>query len=175
MSTTSRGSGWMIEHVDEVPPVKPDWPATWKSVRHHFNITAFGINAVSKEAGKVLIPERDADRGLVAWIDKTDQPRQPELGAGVLQDPPGGLRTEPLAPERPRDHVGDLHLVPALDRPRKQPAAADEPAGRPIDRRPKAKLGMFGVAIQEPLQLLPRLLVGQRALGKVATDLGVAV
>jgi quercetin dioxygenase-like cupin family protein len=49
----------MIEHVDDVPPVKPDWPATWKSVRHHFNITAFGINAVTKDEGKVLIPEHD--------------------------------------------------------------------------------------------------------------------
>jgi mannose-6-phosphate isomerase-like protein (cupin superfamily) len=49
----------MIEHVDDVPPVKPDWPATWKSVRHHFNITAFGINAVTKDAGNVLIPEHD--------------------------------------------------------------------------------------------------------------------
>jgi len=57
MSTASRGTGWMIEHVDDVPPVKPDWPATWKSLRHHFNITAFGINAVTKDAGKVLIPE----------------------------------------------------------------------------------------------------------------------
>ena len=59
MSTTSSGTGWMIEHVDDVPPVKPDWPATWKSIRHHFNITAFGINAVTKEAGNVLIPEHD--------------------------------------------------------------------------------------------------------------------
>jgi mannose-6-phosphate isomerase-like protein (cupin superfamily) len=59
MSTTSRGAGWMIERVDDVPPVKPDWPATWKSVRHHFNITAFGINAVTKDAGNVLIPEHD--------------------------------------------------------------------------------------------------------------------
>ena len=59
MSTTSRGAGWMIEHVDDVPPVKPDWPATWKSVRHHFNITAFGVNAVTKDAGNVLIPEHD--------------------------------------------------------------------------------------------------------------------
>ena len=49
----------MIEHVDAVPPVKPDWPATWKSLRHHFNITAFGINAVTKDAGKVLIPEHN--------------------------------------------------------------------------------------------------------------------
>ena len=37
--------------------MKPDWPATWKSVRHHFGITAFGINAVTKDEGKVLIPE----------------------------------------------------------------------------------------------------------------------
>ena len=49
----------MIEHVDDVPPVKPDWPATWKSLRHHFNINAFGINAVTKDAGKVLIPEHN--------------------------------------------------------------------------------------------------------------------
>src|SRR3954471_25051162 len=57
MSVTSRGGG--ISEVDEIPPVKPDWPATWKSVRHHFEITAFGINAVSKDAGNVLIPEHD--------------------------------------------------------------------------------------------------------------------
>jgi mannose-6-phosphate isomerase-like protein (cupin superfamily) len=59
MSTRSSGTGWMIEHVDAVPPVKPDWPATWKSIRHHFNITSFGINAVTKDAGNVLIPEHD--------------------------------------------------------------------------------------------------------------------
>src|SRR5581483_9428872 len=45
--------------VNEIPPVKPDWPATWKSVRHHFGITAFGVNAVTKDAGNVLIPEHD--------------------------------------------------------------------------------------------------------------------
>ena len=39
--------------------MKPDWPATWKSIRHHFGITAFGINAVTKDAGNVLIPEHD--------------------------------------------------------------------------------------------------------------------
>jgi quercetin dioxygenase-like cupin family protein len=59
MSAAARGTGWMIEQIDDVPPVKPDWPATWKSVRAHFNITAFGINGVTKDAGKVLIPEHD--------------------------------------------------------------------------------------------------------------------
>src|SRR6476661_1658062 len=53
----STQAGWHIADVNEIPPVKPDWPATWKSVRAHFGITAFGINAVTKDAGKVLIPE----------------------------------------------------------------------------------------------------------------------
>jgi quercetin dioxygenase-like cupin family protein len=50
---------WQLADIDEIPPVKPDWPATWKSVRHHFGITAFGINAVTKDEGNVLIPEHD--------------------------------------------------------------------------------------------------------------------
>ena len=52
-------SNWQVADVDEIPPVKEDWPATWKSVRHHFGITGFGINAVTKDAGNVLIPEHD--------------------------------------------------------------------------------------------------------------------
>src|SRR6476619_6461298 len=59
MSVAAEGSGWKAAAVNEIPPVKPDWPATWKSVRHYFGITAFGVNAVSKDAGNVLIPEHD--------------------------------------------------------------------------------------------------------------------
>src|SRR5436853_3736931 len=59
MSVAAMGSGWKTAAVNEIPPVKPDWPQTWKSVRHHFGITAFGINAVTKDAGNVLIPEHD--------------------------------------------------------------------------------------------------------------------
>ena len=59
MSVPAKGAGWHVAEVNEIPPVKPDWPATWKSVRHHFGITAFGINAVTKDADKVLIPEHD--------------------------------------------------------------------------------------------------------------------
>ena len=55
----STQAGWHIADVNDIPPVKPDWPATWKSVRHHFGITAFGINAVTKDADNVLIPEHD--------------------------------------------------------------------------------------------------------------------
>jgi len=52
-------SSWTVSDVNEIPPVKEDWPATWKSVRHHFGITGFGVNAVTKDAGNVLIPEHD--------------------------------------------------------------------------------------------------------------------
>lgn len=62
MSVAAKGSGWQAAAVNEIPPVKPDWPATWKSVRHHFGITAFGVNAVTKDAGNVLIPEHDESR-----------------------------------------------------------------------------------------------------------------
>ena len=57
--TTTEGTGWKAADVNEIPPVKPDWPATWKSVRHHFGISSFGVNAVTKDAGNVLIPEHD--------------------------------------------------------------------------------------------------------------------
>src|SRR5919109_4804308 len=57
--TEAKGAGWHVADVNQIPPVKPDWPATWKSVRHHFGITAFGVNAVTKDAGTVLIPEHD--------------------------------------------------------------------------------------------------------------------
>ena len=50
---------WQVADVNGIPPVKEDWPATWKSVRHYFGITGFGVNAVTKDAGNVLIPEHD--------------------------------------------------------------------------------------------------------------------
>ena len=59
MSVKRRAPAGRSPRWTTIPPVKPDWPATWKSVRHHFGITAFGINAVTKDAGNVLIPEHD--------------------------------------------------------------------------------------------------------------------
>jgi mannose-6-phosphate isomerase-like protein (cupin superfamily) len=52
-------TSWQMAAIDEIPPVKEDWPDTWKSVRHHFGIEAYGINAVTKDEGNVLIPEHD--------------------------------------------------------------------------------------------------------------------
>jgi quercetin dioxygenase-like cupin family protein len=59
MVNGAEGREWGVARLHDVPPVRPDWPATWKSVRHHFGITGFGVNGVSKDAGGVLIPEHD--------------------------------------------------------------------------------------------------------------------
>jgi len=55
-------SNWQIADVNEIPPAKEDWPETWKSVRCHFGIAGFGVNAVTKDADNVLIPEHDETR-----------------------------------------------------------------------------------------------------------------
>ena len=107
-----QGDGWKAAAIDDIPPVKPDWPATWKSMRHHFGITAFGVNGVTKDAGNVLIPEHEhggsgeqelyiIQRGAArATLDGEEvdvpagsavagrRPRAPEVrGDGVADDP----------------------------------------------------------------------------------------
>ena len=62
MSVRTQGTGWQVAEVNDVPPVKPDWPQTWKSIRHHFGITAFGINAwTAGDAGDRIINEHTQD------------------------------------------------------------------------------------------------------------------
>jgi mannose-6-phosphate isomerase-like protein (cupin superfamily) len=61
VNVSQQGDGWKLAAIDDIPPVKPDWPATWKSVRHYFGILGFGINAVTKDEGNVLIPEHEHD------------------------------------------------------------------------------------------------------------------
>ena len=71
-TTTHEGTGWKIADVDEIPPVKPDWPATWKSVRHHFGISAFGINAaVTVPAGGMVSVGPAVTRKLEATASPT--------------------------------------------------------------------------------------------------------
>ena len=55
-------AGWAAERLSALPsvptstdPGDPDW----RPARHYFGLTAFGINAVTKDADNVLIPEHD--------------------------------------------------------------------------------------------------------------------
>jgi uncharacterized cupin superfamily protein len=97
---TTEGTGWKVAAIDDIPPVKDDWPATWKSVRHHFGITAFGVNAVTKDAGSVLIPEHDhAETGeqelyvvLAGEVLATLEREQVRVPAGSAVGVEGGTR-----------------------------------------------------------------------------------
>ena len=66
------GHGWKCVKLDKVPPLKDTWNPGWHSVRHHLDIHAFGINAVtSKKEGDVMIPmhnEKDSNQQEVFFV-----------------------------------------------------------------------------------------------------------
>jgi tetratricopeptide (TPR) repeat protein len=52
-------SGYAVAHLDEIDE-KDDGRCPWRPVRHHFGITAFGVNAwTAREAGDRIINEHD--------------------------------------------------------------------------------------------------------------------
>jgi tetratricopeptide (TPR) repeat protein len=52
-------SGYAVAHLDEIDEIT-DGREPWRPVRHHFGITAFGVNAwTGREAGDRIINEHD--------------------------------------------------------------------------------------------------------------------
>ncbi len=52
-------SGYAVAHLDEIDE-QDDGRCPWRPVRHHFGITAFGVNAwTAREAGDRIINEHD--------------------------------------------------------------------------------------------------------------------
>jgi hypothetical protein len=54
-------SGYEVAHLDEIDELD-DGRCPWRPVRHHFGITAFGINAwTARDAGDRIVNEHDED------------------------------------------------------------------------------------------------------------------
>jgi tetratricopeptide (TPR) repeat protein len=52
-------SGYAVAHLDEIDEIT-DGREPWRPVRHHFGITAFGVNAwTARDAGERIINEHD--------------------------------------------------------------------------------------------------------------------
>src|SRR5437899_11636939 len=52
-------SGYAVAHLDEIDEMD-DGREPWRPVRHHFGITAFGVNAwTARDAGDRIINEHD--------------------------------------------------------------------------------------------------------------------
>jgi hypothetical protein len=52
-------SGYAVAHLDEIDEMN-DGRCPWRPVRHHFGITAFGVNAwTARDAGDRIINEHD--------------------------------------------------------------------------------------------------------------------
>jgi tetratricopeptide (TPR) repeat protein len=55
---------WAVGHIEEIPELEPIGECPMRPVRHHFGITAFGVNAwTAKEEGDRLINEHEEDPG----------------------------------------------------------------------------------------------------------------
>ena len=83
---------WSSVRVDEIEPVS-DGRAPWRPVRHHFGITAFGVNMFTGEnAGDRLINEHDeADDGQEELYLVHSGRARFELGGETLDAPAGTL------------------------------------------------------------------------------------
>lgn len=122
-------ASWSLAHIDDIPALEGpgEWPIT--PVRHHFGISAFGVNAwTARNAGDRLIPEHEEDepnaqeelyvvtRGR-AVFELDGEPHEAPEGTYVFA-PPGVKRTafaeEPAttilavgaAPGKPYEVVG---------------------------------------------------------------------
>jgi|1186.fasta_scaffold252754_2 uncharacterized cupin superfamily protein len=103
----STDRGWRSAHLDEIPPAGSagdpeywrEWtedagyPARWHSIREHFGIQAFGVNACHGAAGEeVVVPHDEVSFGrqeeLYAVVEGrvrfTCDGEEVELGAGEL-------------------------------------------------------------------------------------------
>ncbi len=59
MADDSSQKGWKVASIKEIPPSQSGFMEGWHSIRWFFGITGFGVNAVTKNAGEVPIPEHD--------------------------------------------------------------------------------------------------------------------
>jgi hypothetical protein len=55
---------WAVDHIDDIRELQPAGECPIRPVRHHFGITAFGVNAwTAQAAGDRLINEHEEDPG----------------------------------------------------------------------------------------------------------------
>jgi quercetin dioxygenase-like cupin family protein len=56
--------GWKAAKIQDIPPLKDSFMKGWHSVRHHLDIRAFGVNAVTVGKGEELVKAHDEAQSL---------------------------------------------------------------------------------------------------------------
>ncbi len=51
--------GWKKAEIHKIPPMKKTFTEGWHSVRWHFGIQGFGINAITRKKGEWLTKDHD--------------------------------------------------------------------------------------------------------------------
>jgi mannose-6-phosphate isomerase-like protein (cupin superfamily) len=52
-------NGWGVARMEQIGTRDPSFGQGWHSIRHHFGISGFGVNASESEAGAELIEPHD--------------------------------------------------------------------------------------------------------------------
>jgi hypothetical protein len=110
-ATTTRGEGLMssyaVAHLDEIDELS-DGRQPWRPVRHHFGITAFGVNAwTASEGGDRIINEHDESDDGTEELYLVQQGRarfeidgeHVDAPAGTFVFVPGGVKRTAFAEE----------------------------------------------------------------------------
>ena len=56
--------GWKAAKIQDIPPLRDTFMKGWHSVRHHMDIRAFGVNAVTVGAGEELVKPHDEAQSM---------------------------------------------------------------------------------------------------------------
>src|SRR4030095_8361219 len=104
----------------------------------------------------------DVDGSCICGVDQADQARELQFLEPVGEDGARRLSPQSLTPVASRQQVRDFDFRAPIDRPREQPAAADELARLLVRRRPEPEAVLAVVDVDDPLQFLFYLLVRER-------------
>jgi mannose-6-phosphate isomerase-like protein (cupin superfamily) len=55
----SETGGWAAARIEEIPTRDPSFGQGWHSVRHHFGISSFGVNASQAGEGEEVVEPHD--------------------------------------------------------------------------------------------------------------------
>jgi hypothetical protein len=92
-----------------------------------------------------------------------------QLSEAISEDRPCGLSPQSPPPMLLGQEICDLYFLTSVDRPRQQPAATDELIRLRERRRPEPEPVLAVLDVDDPLQLLFRLLIREGALGEVTS------
>ena len=121
--------GWKAAKIQDIPPLRDTFMKGWHSVRHHMDIRAFGVNAVTVCAGEELVKPHDEAQSMQqelfvilsgeAEFELDGQKLNADTGTAVAVDP--NVERSAMALKSPTSVLiigakpGEIYIPPSWD------------------------------------------------------------